>query len=125
VRFGADRLVALPDFMDLFREAERRVQARAPRLRAEAIGYLEVSEDAERLRAEEQKLSACLRAARDGFGGIDLEVRPYDATGDPTSRSSVVRTLTCKGVVRIDQMYPNTGGKAMTTIAAHTAKTHR
>ncbi|MDQ6672698.1 MAG: hypothetical protein M3069_18480 [Chloroflexota bacterium] len=83
VRFGAERLKALPDFMDLFREAERRVQARHPRLCAEAIGYLEVQEDAERLRAEEEKLDACLRAARDGLGGVDLLVRPYDATDDP------------------------------------------
>ncbi len=83
VRFGADRLTALPDFMDLFREAEERVQAHHPRLRAEAIGYVEVWDDAERLGAEEVKLHACLRAARDGLGGIDLLVRPYDATEDP------------------------------------------
>ena len=83
VRFGADRLTALPDFMALFRQAEQRVQARHPRLRAEAIGYVEVWDDAERLRTEEEKLNACLRAARQGLGGIDLEVRPYDATDDP------------------------------------------
>src|SRR5712692_9190344 len=83
VRFGADRLTALPDFMDLFREAEERVQADHPRLRAEAIGYVEVWDDADRLGAEEVKLNACLRAARDGLGGIDLLVRPYDATEDP------------------------------------------
>src|SRR5260221_2006129 len=72
VRFGADRFTALPDFMDLFREAEERVQADHPRLRAEAIGYVEVWDDAERLGAEEVKLNACLHAARDGRGGIDL-----------------------------------------------------
>ena len=77
VRFGADRLIALPDFMGLFRQAEERVQARHPRLRAEAIGYVEVWDDAERLRAEEQKLHACLGAARDGLGGLDLLVRPF------------------------------------------------
>jgi adenosine deaminase len=90
IRFGADRLVALPDFMALFREAERRVQARYPRLRAEAIGFLSVRDEAERLRQEEQKLDACLRAASgasggpEGLGGIDLLVHPYDATDDPT-----------------------------------------
>src|SRR5712692_6261739 len=83
VRFGADRLTALPDFMGLFREAEQRVQARHPRLRAEAIGYVEVCDAAERLRAEEENLNACLGAARHGLGGIDLLVRPYDATDDP------------------------------------------
>jgi hypothetical protein len=37
------------------------------------------------------------------------------------SISRVVRTLTRKGVVRHHQMEPNAGGKAITTIAAHTA----
>jgi adenosine deaminase len=83
VRCGADRLVALPDFMALFREAERRVQERYPRLRAEALGHLSLWNDPGRLRAEEQKLEACLHAARQGFGGVDLLVNPYDATGDP------------------------------------------
>ena len=82
VRFGADRLVALPDFMALLREAERRVRTRHPRFFAEALGHLQVRDDAERLRAEEQKLAACLRAARVGLGGIDLLVNPYDATDD-------------------------------------------
>ena len=36
VRFG-NETVLRPDFMALFREAERRVQARYPRLRAEAL----------------------------------------------------------------------------------------
>lgn len=83
VRFGADRLVALPDFMALFRQAERRVQERYPHLRAEALGHLSLWDDLERLHAEGQKLEACLRAARDGFGGVDLLVNPYDATDDP------------------------------------------
>jgi hypothetical protein len=79
VRFGAERLAALPDFMSLFRQAEERVQALHPGLRAEAIGYLEVSDNAERIRAEENKLDRCVQAARDGLGGVDLLVRPYDA----------------------------------------------
>jgi adenosine deaminase len=83
VRFGADRLTAMPDFMGLFREAEERVRARHPRLYAEAIGYVEVWADAERLHAEAEKLDACVRAAHDGLGGVDLLVRPYDATDDP------------------------------------------
>src|SRR5712692_7371669 len=56
VRFGADRLTVLPDFMGLFRAAEERVQVRHPRLQAEAIGYVEVWADAERLQVEEEKL---------------------------------------------------------------------
>ena len=83
VRFGADRLVALPDFMALFREAERRVRARHPRFCAEALGHLSLRADPEVLRGEERKLEACLRGARDGFAGIDLLVNPYDVTDDP------------------------------------------
>ena len=83
VRFGADRLVALPQFMALFRRAERRVQESHPRFAAEALGHLSLRDDPQSLEAEERKLEACLRAARDGFGGIDLLVNPYDATDDP------------------------------------------
>jgi adenosine deaminase len=69
--------------MSSFREAEARAHVHHSRLRAEAIGHLEIRDDAERLRAEEDKLDACLRAATDGLAGIDLLVRPYDATDDP------------------------------------------
>src|SRR5216683_1986752 len=77
---GADRLTAMQDFMGLVREAEERVRARHPRLYAEAIGYVEVWADAERLRAEGE--TGRLRA-RHGLGGVDFLVRPYDATDDP------------------------------------------
>jgi Adenosine deaminase len=83
VRFGADRLLAIPNFMDLFRQAEKRVQSRHPALRAEAIGYVEVWGDDPRRDVEGNKLNACVRAAPDGLGGVDLLVRPYDATDDP------------------------------------------
>jgi len=50
IRFGAGDLAFLhPDFMALFREAERRVQSRYPRLQAEAIGYLNLVNDPVRL----------------------------------------------------------------------------
>ena len=68
-----------PDFMALFREAERRVQARYPRLRAEVIVPLLLWYEPERLEAV---LSACLRLAPDGLAGIDLLYRPYDTEGD-------------------------------------------
>jgi adenosine deaminase len=84
VRFG--RLgcgTSPPDFMPLFREAERRVRRRYPRLRAEAIAYLSVRDDPALLRAEEQRLDACIRAARAGLGGVDFRVDPYDTEADP------------------------------------------
>jgi len=97
VRFGADRLMALPDFVGLFREAEERVQARHPRLRAEAIGYVEVWDDAERLRAEEEKLTpAWAPRATGSAGSISLfgpttrrRIRNYG--GPPTAGPSAPR----------------------------------
>jgi adenosine deaminase len=69
--------------MALFREAERRVQQRYPRLRAEAIGYLNVRDDRAWIEREALRLEACLRAAPQGLGGVDFRVDPYDATADP------------------------------------------
>ncbi|MGH2367691.1 MAG: hypothetical protein ACRDI2_05780, partial [Chloroflexota bacterium] len=91
VRFGSDRLVARPDFMACFRDAERRVQARYPRLRAEAIGYLNVRGQPGWIEQQERLLEACLQARRDGLGGIDLRVDPYDVTTDPALWSVAYR----------------------------------
>jgi adenosine deaminase len=83
VRFGSDDILSRPEFMALFREAERRVQERFPHLRAEAIGYLGLVDAPGRLEEEERRLAACLRAARKGLGGVDFRVDPYDVTADP------------------------------------------
>jgi adenosine deaminase len=72
-----------PDFMTLFREAERRVQARYPRLRAEAIGFLLLGPDHEPGDPWDRALAACLRLAREGLGGVDFRVDPYDTPADP------------------------------------------
>ena len=85
IRFGAGGLALMrPDFMALFRQAERQVQARYPRLRAEAIGYLNLVNDQARLQAAEQQLERCLRAASEGLAGLDLSVAPYDTKADPS-----------------------------------------
>lgn len=78
VRLGGETPLR-PDFMALFREAERQVQVRYPRLRAEAIAPLLLWYEPERL---ERVFAACLRAAREGLRGIDLLYRPYDAEAD-------------------------------------------
>jgi adenosine deaminase len=72
-----------PEFMALFREAERRVRSRYPLLCAEAIGFLIVSADPAQRALGERTLEACLRAARDGLAGVDLCVYPYDTEADP------------------------------------------
>ncbi|MEO7002703.1 MAG: hypothetical protein ABI068_12910 [Ktedonobacterales bacterium] len=76
-RFGKDAL--RPDFMPLFREAERRVQVRHPRLRAEAVICLLFMDEPERLEAQ---IVASLAAACDGLAGIDLLYAPYDVEAD-------------------------------------------
>src|SRR5919199_1780457 len=82
VRCGAVEVVSRPDFMALFRAAERRARRHSPRLRAEAIAYLGVRDDAAAMAVEARRFEACLRAARDGLAGIDFRVDPY-GTDDP------------------------------------------
>lgn len=67
-----------PDFMALFREAERRVQARYPRSR----GGDRAAAAVVRAGADRSLLSACLRLAREGLTGIDFLYRPYDTEAD-------------------------------------------
>jgi adenosine deaminase len=84
LRFGAGGLALLrPDFMALFRAAERQVQAHYPRLRAEAIGFLQLVNDPARLRAAEGQLERCLALADEGLAGLDFRVDPYTAEADP------------------------------------------
>ncbi len=86
VRFGNDE-----DFVGVFREAERRVQERYPRLRAEAISYVCLSRDPERLLRAESRLEASLRAAREGLAGIDFSTDPYGTEADPAIWSTLYR----------------------------------
>jgi adenosine deaminase len=80
VRFGKEEALR-PGFIALFREAERRAQARHPALRAEAIVILMPWQTPELL---ERLLDACVSAAheRNGLAGIDLLYQPYDAEAD-------------------------------------------
>jgi adenosine deaminase len=84
VRFGATRAPSPPDLMPCFREAERRVRERYPALRAEAIGYLGLVSNPEKLSQTERQLEACLEAAREGLAGVDFRVDPYDTEADPS-----------------------------------------
>jgi adenosine deaminase len=80
VRFGREEVLR-PGFMALLREAERRVQARHPALRAEALVILMPWQTPVLL---ERLLDACVRAAeeRDGLAGIDLLYQPYDVEAE-------------------------------------------
>jgi adenosine deaminase len=77
-RFGNETMLR-PGFMELFREAERCVQARHPQLRAEAIATLLLWHEPARL---ERIVVGCLRAADEGLRGIDFLYQPYDTEAD-------------------------------------------
>jgi hypothetical protein len=81
VIFGAGT-IEKPDFMALFREAERLVQQQFPRLRAEAL--IAVTKPTGELWREVQ-FPACLVAAREGLAGINIIPDPYDAEMDWTA----------------------------------------
>ena len=79
MRFGGETAVQHPDFMALFREAERRVRIHYPTLCAEALYSLLLWYEDDRL---ERVLAACLCAAREGLAGVDLLYAPYDTEAD-------------------------------------------
>jgi hypothetical protein len=81
--FGGTQVMFRPNFMPLFREAERRVRERYPKLVAEAIGWLNPVGDPGRLVEEERRLDACLRMAAEGLAGVDFRVDPYETEADP------------------------------------------
>jgi adenosine deaminase len=84
VRFGAaGQALMQPDFMALFREAERRVQRRYPQLRAEALGLLSLVHDSAHLLRTEQQVATCMQMAREGLAGVDFLVNPYHTEADP------------------------------------------
>lgn len=92
VRFGLGSFALRPpDFMSLFREAERQAQRRYPQLCAEAIGYLGLVNDQEYLQVMEKQLERCLQMANEGLAGVDFRVDPYDTEADPALWSVAYR----------------------------------
>lgn len=92
LRFGVGSLALMrPDSMALFREAERQVQARYPRLCAEAIAYLQLVHDQARLHTAERQLERCLQLANEGLAGIDFRTEPYDIEADPALWAVIYR----------------------------------
>ncbi|HSH81215.1 MAG TPA: hypothetical protein VLA19_22000 [Herpetosiphonaceae bacterium] len=87
VRFGRGTVLR-PDFMRLFREAERRVRERYPRLRAEAIISGLMPSPAAADDRMEHVLQGCLDAAREGLAGVDIIPAPIQPK--PIGRPSIV-----------------------------------
>ncbi|MBN4004484.1 hypothetical protein [Nostoc sp. LPT] len=95
VRFGKEAVLQ-PDFMSLFREAERRVQARHPRLCAEAVFVFMLGRyDRDRL---EQLLQGCIQAADEGLSGIDFLYEPYDTEADWTTAYHIAKRAAAVGL---------------------------
>jgi adenosine deaminase len=85
ISFGAGGLALMrPDFLSLFREAERLVQARYPRLCAEAICLLSLYDDPERVDVGRWQLETCLHMAEAGLAGVNFLVHPYATSATPT-----------------------------------------
>jgi adenosine deaminase len=93
-RFGNETMLR-PGFMELFREAERRVQARYPQLRAEAIGTLILWHEPERV---ERIVAGCLRAANEGLRGIDFLYQPYETEADWTMAYRIAERAAATGL---------------------------
>jgi adenosine deaminase len=94
VRFGGGTVLR-PEMMALFREAERRVQARYPSLRAEAILCLLLPFGQPH---QERRLAACLRAAREGLAGIDVIPVPYDDEAPWATINPLIEPLAAAGL---------------------------
>jgi adenosine deaminase len=82
ITFGAATILR-PDFMELFREAERRVQAQYPKLRTEAL--IAATQPTGELWCDVY-LPARLAAAQEGLAGIHIIPDPY--ISEAASRSS-------------------------------------
>jgi len=83
LRFGTGSVAfSQPDFMALFHEAERQVQAVHPGFHAEADIFIVISDDQP---DQERQFQACLQAARDGLSGIDFRIDPYDLEAHPST----------------------------------------
>lgn len=95
VRLGtAGKAILRPDFMALFREAEKQVQTHYPHFCAEAIGFLMLVNDPVKLYESEQLLETYLRLAKDGLAGIDFLIVPYDSEAHPELWTTAYRWAT-------------------------------
>lgn len=94
LRFGGETVLR-PNFMELFRRAEQRVQQRHPRLRAEAIFTLLLWYDPARL---ERVVRACIEAADAGLRGIDLLYQPYETEAEWTAAYRIADRVAAVGL---------------------------
>jgi adenosine deaminase len=83
LRFGVNGAAfAQPNFMTLFREAERQIQQQKSHFCAEAICYLLLVNEPNQLSKARRQFERCLSLADEGLSGIDFITSPYDAEAD-------------------------------------------
>lgn len=89
-RFGKD--IERPNFMELFREAERRVQANFPHFHAVPTAIL-------LLWLESDQLERIIQNVLDiGIRGVDMLYRPYDAEADWSPAYRIAERLSNEGL---------------------------
>ena len=93
-RFGKD-FEQRPDFMTLFREAERRVQAVYPDFRAQAIPVLLLFLEPARLEPAIQK---CIDGAGKELFGVDFLYEPYHEEADWSAIYPIAERLSTAGL---------------------------
>ncbi len=94
VRFGKD-YEERPDFMALFREAERRVRVQYPNFRAAAIPLLMLFWEPERL---ERMIQMCIDRAGDDIFGVDFLYKPYHTEADWPAIYPIAERLAAAGL---------------------------
>ncbi len=94
-RFGKD-LEQRPNFLDLFHEAERRVQSRYPNFHAEAIPVILMWLEPDRIETMIQRYS---QFAKDGkIYGVDFLTSPYHTEADWSNITPIVRRFADAGL---------------------------
>ena len=94
-RFGKD-LEQRPNFLELFREAERRVQVKYPQFHAEAIPVILMWLESDRIETMIQRYS---QFARDGkIYGVDFLTAPYHTEADWTAITPIVQRFVDAGL---------------------------
>jgi adenosine deaminase len=81
IRCGGE-VITREGFMSLFREAEQRVRAGFPSLRAEALAI--VINAGQNPESAEAFADGCVRAASEGLAGVDFLYAPYDTEANWT-----------------------------------------
>ncbi len=94
VRFGRETVLR-PDFVKLFRQAEKTVNAEHPAFVAEPLATLLVGPDSEQT---DRLVEGCLAAAKQGLAGVDFIPQPYDSEADWTAAHNWAHRLSGAGL---------------------------